>query len=233
MYKKILFLFLVLMPLNVNASTYEAKDLSINLDDNEWIVVTKDNVDNITGLEELGLSSSHVKSVMSQDSLYIDAMKKENDGSFFELRVLTAELEGNTKLKHLHEFSEEDLSGYAEGIKYTLGISSYEVFTTTNGYKYVYVQYINNGNHVEAYFTVINYDTYIISTSHSDEFTPAEKEHIKSIVGSVEFDGVKPNETEDIKPLNPFITGAIVAACLAALGAIFGRNAKQNKKKNK
>ena len=70
MYKKILFLFLVLMPLNVNASTYEAKDLSINLDDNEWIVVTKDNVDNITGLEELGLSSSHVKSVMSQDSLY-------------------------------------------------------------------------------------------------------------------------------------------------------------------
>ena len=231
MFKKIIILVLFLVPFGVNATTYETKDFSIDIDDNEWIVITRDNVDNNNQIKDLGLSPSDTKQMMERNNIYLDAIKSENNDNYSELRLIVSQIEGNTNLKHLHEAEDDVVSGYGDGIKEGAGISTYDVITTSDGYKYIFVEYSINGNWFESYFTIINYDSYSISVKKNKEFTLEEKENFRFIVDSIKYDNVRPNE--DIKPLNPFVTGAIVIACLAALGAILGRNVKQNKKKNK
>ena len=59
--KKILLLIISLFPFLVMAKNYEIKDINLKLNaSDEWIVFTRDNLDNNKDLEDLGLTNYHL-----------------------------------------------------------------------------------------------------------------------------------------------------------------------------
>lgn len=219
--KKIVFslIMILFMPLVVNAATIDvpSANMSFSLKD-DWYVFTRDNLEENTDLEELEITATEMNDYLLEYDLYVDAFTDDYD--FF---VFMTETENVGSLPDYYDFELED---FATDIMNTYGADSYEIYD--NDYKFVKIEYFESDYYVIDYYTIIDNQYYILSIQKLEEFTDEERDMMKDIVDSVQFDNY---EAEDNKEMVVVAIGMGLVIVLGIAALIISRVKDKNESK--
>ena len=141
--KKVLLIIVLflLFPIISYAETYVAIDLKIDLDDKEWYVFTRYNMENNKNLDKLGISYDYLNNFMKNNYVYVDALNINNN---IELFVLAKK----TDLKYnFHNFSNKHLKVIAEEMTKQMNTDDYDIYKA-NKYKYLHFDYSDKQNKI-------------------------------------------------------------------------------------
>ena len=232
--KKILGLLMALIisvPMVANATTYSVEeDMTIDFDDSIWYVFTRDNIEDNSELDELGISYDYIYDLLNNNHMYIDAVVYYNDGSDF-IEILVRKKE-NSEIKNFTNYTNDDLMDFAKELAKKTGAEEYSVYE--NDYKFAYSNYYDSSAnyYVDEYYTIVNGYGYTITAQKLTEFDDAEKYFVRTIIDTITFDidtSLKENTSN-----NSIITAIIIGAGVGiVIGGSAGLTNKIIKKKSK
>ena len=126
--KKYIYLLLIgfiLFPINAFAKSYTLKDLSISIDDSNWIVLTRDNIDNNDLLNQVGITYEYMKNFMESNDVYLDAVKYNDDiQNNIELFVAIKEA---PNLANLYSYDSDEIGELGEAFKEKVKANAYDI----------------------------------------------------------------------------------------------------------
>ena len=224
--KKLLLLLLLIIPSIVCASTYKAVDLSIDIDDNMYTVVTRDNLKGNTKLQEYNVTEEDLGELFIKQSTYIDAFYLNNEEEIYKEIFVTIK---DADLKYnLHKYGDADLKKLEDEIIQGYNPSLHGIYKNDK-YKYVYMYYKQGSFYIADYYTVINGKGYTIKLQSNKEFTDKDREAFISIISGIKFELDSKYEKRFNFNLS-FIVALVFAAFAGGLTAYF---TKRNNAKNK
>ena len=227
--KKILFmLVLLILPIIVNATHYTAEDLTIDINDDNWMVFTRDNIENNPELSKLGVDSNTLKIQMNTFGMYIDAISTFDNVNYVEMFIFVKELEEKTM--NLHKYKDKDAMEVGETIYSKYKPSRLELYKTKR-LTYIVSEYTDKVNgktlYLTDYYTVINGRGYTIKVQSPGAFDEEAKNAIEKMIISISF---KLNKTYEKSPYkNTWVYVIICAVVGGGLGAVSA--VLKNKKK--
>ena len=234
--KKIILLILTILlfiPLNVQAESFSAKDLTVSIDDN-WDVFTRDNIKDNKRLEELGITYEYINNVMNKNYIYIDACKfdEEDNANTIELFVIIKPVSG---VKNLHTYSSSDIKDLGEEVKKKVNADEYEVYSKDK-YKYIFMNYYDKNvkYNITEYYTVMNGYGYSILAQKTNEFTDDEINDVRKIVDTIKYKYNAKYETKSSSSniwLKTLI-GALIGGMAGGIGVLVNKLKNKNNKEN-
>lgn len=207
-------------------SVYGA-DMTIDVDDSEWYVFTRDNIRDNPELQELGISEEYMENVFEENDAYMDAVLFFEDGSFVELFIKMKSVD--TGIANLSNYDDDEVTEIAEDLAEEHDIKDYSVYKTR--YKFVKLESYDKkyGYYLCEFFTVVNKDGYTLTFQSETPFTDAEYEEIEDMVSSIRFD-----VDESLKEPNPFFNSVVTRTLAgAAVGGVVGGGIALFSKKKK
>ncbi len=169
------------------AKTYNLSDtdMSISMNDTEWYVFTRDNIENNPELEECGISYESMYDILYSNSAYMDAVLLYEDGGYTELFIRKATTD--TDIINLTDYNNEDVMELAKILASDHDdVDDYSVYE--NNYKFARLEYIDSGYYICEFYTVINKEIYTLTFQSPSQFADREYDEIKKIVDSIKFD---------------------------------------------
>lgn len=229
-----IFVLLILMiPSGVLASTFTVdENMYIDIDDSLWYVFTRDNIANNKELDSLDLSYEYMDNFFKKNNAYLDALLIYKDsGEILELFIRRVNSGGAINSSN---YSNED---FLNKIKQDLSSRNPSVLDIyeTNGYKYGYAEYTDQGYYLIDYYVIINGYNYTITAQKVNEFNTDNKARVKAIVDSISFninkDLKEPNEGGFFDTiLGKALIGAIIGGAIGGLSALVMSFTKKNSK---
>ena len=224
-------------PLSAYAKAYSVSetDISISVDDASWYVFTRDNLQNNSELEELGISGDYLRDFFADNMVYMNALLLYEDGDYLELLVRKNVTDGG--IANLSNYSDTDVMEIAKEIASAKDIENSSVYK--NQYKFIELDFFDTSCnfYVHQFMTIVNRDFYAITFQSPTSITKEEQEEIKHIVDSISFDidtSIKEPQTSYFSDAikEKFITGAISGG-IVAIFALLIRKIKQAGKAKK
>lgn len=214
----------MLLPITLYAKGYEVEetDLSIEIDETYWYVFTRGNIHNNSELDDLGIEYEYMKQLFEKNAIYLDASVFYDDGNYIELFLIKKDFDG---IWNLSSNKDEDVLLLAEAVAKKCNANDFGIYKSE--YKFMRVEYIDNGMYICEYSTVINGESYILSFQAPSPYDYSEYEEMERIVDSVEFD-IKRETNISLwsQILEKAIIGAVVAAIFSGFAMIFVKNKK-------
>lgn len=197
--KKILLLLIIaLFPIFVLAREYEAEDINLTLDINDqYVVLTRDNLSNNDNLNKLNVSREYIESVMSNSDVYMVIIK--NNVSYEILVVVPETVQSFSDFDHIDDETYEELRN--EFVKKT-GVEVYNARSDRHGFIVADYYDKETGYYMINYHTVANYRGYNIQLQKKSEITDEEKQELKELVYSIKIKNTEDNESNDKKSFN-------------------------------
>ena len=217
--KRIMVFWLVfLLPIIVFAKEYEMKDIDIKLNiDDDFIVLTKYNLDNNTDLEKVGVTKDYMENIMENNNIYFDIIKPD-----LSYEILVVVPKTTPLYKDLREATDEELKVLKETIVKQTGDNLPIVYK--NDYAFIEVNYKDKtGYNIINYYTVINSRGYNIQLQKKEKITEDDKEDLSDIIDSIVFNENKTNENSK-KPFDYKIIlyGAIIGLMAGIITYVIG-----------
>lgn len=242
MKKLIAFLFIALFPVLVFAKEYEEESINIKLNiKDEYVTLTRDNLDNNENLNKLGLTKELMSQLMKGNNIYFDIIK--SDMSYEILVVVPKTKVAIDNLTKQDDFFLENLK--KELVKST-GAEVSSIYK--NSYNYVVVEYFdkNTNYYIVNYYTVVNSRGYNFQLQKKSKITDDEKKDLMELVDSVKYKVIeekketkeetkKEEEKEGFNYMN-IVYGAILGAMAGIATYYIGitfRRIKSSKKSSK
>lgn len=215
----ITFVLLSLLPLGVYAEEFKINetDISIEFDTNEWNVFTRDNIENNPNLDKLGIDYNTFNKTMNDNYIYLDAVFLNNDATNtleFIIRKTKAD-----SIINFSNYTDDDILDIAKGLADKQNSNNYDVYK--NNYKYAYLNYTDKGYYLVEYYTVVNGDSYTVTVQKTNSINSDEKEKIKNIIDTIEFDVDETMEEENsetgikFSTISKYVRSAIIGAVIA------------------
>ncbi len=225
--KKILLFLLLLIPISVFAESYKFEDMVITLEDPDWVIFTKDNLDNNPAIEENKIKIDVLKDLFENKSVYLDAniFDSVNPAENIELIVGISE---NDSRYNLHNYTKRRvnkiLKESVDDYKDYKVLDSY--IYSNNKYTYIAIYYEDNFVYITDYITNINGKTYTIKYQKGVEFTESDKKNIESIIDKIEYDRKEEYEVKPplLEPGERILLWGFIGACMGALFSVLLRN---------
>ncbi len=223
----VLSLCALLPPTSAYAQRYSVSgtDISVNIDDTEWYVFTRNNLYNNPELDELGVSFDYMSEFMLNNDIYLDAAYFYADSNeSLELFVSKKYIEDIGVIGHLSKYSASEVEELAESLAEKLGSTEYSIYETQ--YKFIKMEYYKSGYYIMAYCTVVNGDNYTLTFQTTSPFIDWEYQEMDDIVDSVEFDvenNLINNENDSSVLdglLEKFIGGTVIAAIFGGISLL-------------
>ena len=217
-------------PVTASAAKYAVSgtDMTVELDDSQWYVFTRDNVKDNPELEEFGLTEEDMNKIFRDDYAYMDAILFYGDVDYVELFVRKKAVDSG--MVNLSNYDDDEVEELTEELAKKQGAKDYEVFETR--YKFAKLEYVDEslGYYLCEFFTVVNKEGYTLTFQSTFPYTDAEYEEIERIVRSVRFD-----VDESLKEKKPLTVNILRTTAVGAVvgGAVGGVMALINKKKKK
>lgn len=220
---------MVFVPVGAYATAFSVygTDMTIDVDDSEWYVFTRDNIRDNPELQELGISEEYMENVFEENDAYMDAVLFFEDGSFVELFIKMKSVD--TGIANLSNYDDDEVTEIAEDLAEEHDIKDYSVYKTR--YKFVKLESYDKkyGYYLCEFFTVVNKDGYTLTFQSATPFTDAEYEEIEDMVSSIRFD-----VDESLKEPNPFFNSVVTRTLAgAAVGGVVGGGIALFSKKKK
>ena len=208
MKKVLLFVFLMLVPIVGDATTFELKntDMDITIDESEWYVFTPDNILDNPELEELGLTYEYMLESFQNNQAYLDAILFYYDSEdYIELFVRKVALED---IGNLVNYDDDFIERFGQALADEQN-ANYEIYRTD--YPFILLDYMDQGFYLQEYYTIVNGNGYTITAQKPNAFSREDKARVEKIVDSVSFDVdlslEEPNSKETNKEVNYIIIG--------------------------
>ena len=217
-------------PVTASAAKYAVSgtDMTVELDDSQWYVFTRDNVKDNPELEEFGLTEEDMNKIFRDNYAYMDAILFYGDVDYVELFVRKKAVDSG--MVNLSNYDDDEVEELTEELAKKQGAEDYEVFETR--YKFAKLEYVDEslGYYLCEFFTVVNKEGYTLTFQSTFPYTDAEYEEIERIVRSVRFD-----VDESLKEKKPLTVNILRTTAVGAVvgGAAGGVMALINKKKKK
>ena len=228
--KRIMVFGLVLLfPFFVFAKEYSSDEigLSLSVDDN-YIVLTRDNLKNNTDLEKLNISEENIENIMKTNDIYFDIIK--NDISYEILVVIPKVTPLYENLSTISDIELEELK-----TNLSIVVDSDESSVYKGNYNYIVVDYYDESTayFIVNYYTVVNSKGYNIQLQKKDEIKEEDKKDLKEIVDSIIIKTKENNKetSSNEKKYNytSIIYGAIIGLIAGIITYIIGINIIKNK----
>ena len=231
---------LLFLQTTVHATNYKVygTDLTVNLDDTEWYVFTRDNIENNDELASVGLSYEYMYDVLYNNMAYMNACLFYEDGSFLEFFIRKTDI---SDIVNLSNYDSDELQLLAEKLANRAGSEKYNIYESE--YKYVNLEYVDSVSDVSLniceYLTVVNGDSYTFTFQGNNDFSSSDYSEMKNIIDSIKFrvdeslDEPILSSVDDSKSsifdgvLEKAIGGAILGGIVSLFGLI-----KSKKRKN-
>lgn len=214
--KRIMVFWLVLLlPIFVLAKEYTISDINIKLDVNEdYIVLTRDNLNNNPDLIKLNVTEEYMKTVMENNNIYLDIIK--NDLSY---EILVVVPKTTPLFNNLSEATDEELSTLKNTIIKETGDNMPIVYK--NDYSYITVNYHDsNGYYNMNYYTVFNSRGYNIQLQKKTAITDSDKSDLNEIVDSITF--IKESDNKEPFNYKIIILGVVLGLIAGIITYIIG-----------
>lgn len=237
----VLFLSILMIPSGVFAESYDLDGtMSIDIDNSEWYVFTRNNIANNKELEELGVTYEYMDNFFKTNNAYVDAILfYENTLESIELVVRRNE---NSTIVNSKNYSDEDFKAAIRQNLTGFNPTNIEIYNT-NGYKYAYAEYSDSVYKIAQYFVVINGHTYSIHIQKTGSLSAEDLTRFKEIIDSAKFKidtsmkekaGAGSNSGSDEGFFDSVLGKAVIGAIIgAAVGGISAVIMLVVKKKNK
>ena len=207
----LLFFLLCIMcflPTTVNALNYQASDTDITffIDDEAWYVFTRDNLQNNSEIEELGLTADTLQQFFTDNNAYMDAMMFFVDGNFVECVLLMNETELTSNLSIE---SESKINVIGQTIVDDIGLTKFNIYSTEK-YKFIQIDYFDvaYNEYVYEFLTIFNNRLYSFIFKSPKQFDSTIYTEFAIIINSVQFSIIEnevpkvtePTETQPEQP---------------------------------
>lgn len=230
--KKIVCLLVSLFLLtSVNAKTVKIEDFSVDLDDESWHIVTKDNIKGNEDIKELGITEEYMENFMKTYSAYMDSMLMYDEENFVEFAVIAKK----SDVKYnMHKYSDKDVKKFGEEMIKISDATDYEVFKS-NGYVYIKTKYEDNNYnlYLTDYYTVINGKVFTLKFQQTNEISNEDTKMFDSVVNTVKYDLNKEYDKEPKnfleKVFSGAITGGLCGLLIAGILKVFKKKDKNEK----
>lgn len=224
---------MVFLPVGAYATAFSVygTDMTIDVDDSQWYVFTRDNIKDNPELEELGISEEYMEDVFQENHAYMDAVLFFEDGDFLELFIKKKSVD--TGLANMSNYDDDEILEMAKDLAEEHGIKTYDLFKSR--YKFIKLESYDRtyGYYLCEFFTVVNKDGYTLTFQSAAPFTDERYEEIEAMIRSIRFD-VDESLKEPIRVTDivmpTTIGGAVVGGLLG--GGIALRNKKKKEAKN-
>lgn len=187
---KVFVLLLICMPVMVTAKTYKVNsDLSISIDDSEWYVFTRNNIEDNEELTNLGITYDYINNLFNSNYMYLDALLLYKDSDdYIELFVRIKE---NSTVKNFTNYNDNDLMEFSKALSEKTGATNYDIYK--NKYKFAYSTYFDKSvnYYVDEYYTIVDGIGYTVTAEKPNEFDESERQRIRNIVDTIEFKNAK------------------------------------------
>ena len=229
--KRIMVFWLVLLlPIFTFAKEYEDKDINMKIEiDEEYIVLTRNNLDNNPGLEKLNLSKDYIFNLMMTNNIYFDIVKSD-----LSYEILVVVPKTKAMFDDIRTINDEELS-----LLKTIIVNETKDTVPTvykNNYPFIVVDYKDekNGYNLINYYTLINSHGYNIQLQKKTNITKDDEYDLMEIVDGIEFNEVEKKEEEVTK--KPFdykiiIYGVIIGLIAGIITYVIGTKVIMKKKK--
>lgn len=230
---------LLFLQTTVVATNYKVygTDLTVSIDDSEWYVFTRDNIENKDELDAVGLTYEYMYDVLYNNMAYMDAFLLYEDGSFLEFFIRKTDI---SDIVNLSNYSNDEVLLLAEKLANRANSSKYSVYESN--YKFVKLEYVDTVSDISLniceYLTVVNGESYTLTFQTNEDFDSSRYSEIKDIVDSIKFiidESLEETTSLAVNNSRPSIFDGVLEKAIA--GAIFGglvglfRTIKSKKKK--
>jgi len=233
--KKIISFFLILVlviPITVCAKKYNLSDtdMSIDMDDTEWYVFTRDNLKNNSELDELGISYDYLYNVMNSNYIYLDAILYfETDDDYIEFFVRKKK---QVEVNNLSNYSNDEVLELAEELAGKHNAKKYEIYN--NNYKFIKLDYYEKGLYLNEYYTIINGYGYTFTAQKPKSFSLNDQLRVKNIIDSIIFDideSLEDGSSYKGIDWSEVIVTALIGGAIGGISSIFGYLFNKKRKK--
>ena len=238
----ILLIVLLLVPITTFAKTYKLSDtdITVDLDDEYWVVLTRDNINDEEYLKQYDLTYDFMDSIFKSYNAYLDAFTYwDNEGE--ELLELFVIVTPNKDLSNINLLEDDDVLEVAKEVKDSkenITVDSYDIYENKES-KFIVYRYQDKGLYLEEYITIINNKNYILKFQSSVGLDETKLKIIEDmIVDKVDFDysiegqeKIKLGRGHDNSIWFTALKGALLGTAAGAVGA--GLSYLIKKKKNK
>lgn len=217
--KKILLLIISLFPFLVIAKDYEIKDINLKFNvSDEWLVFTRDNLDNNKDLEDLGLTKDDLLPSYKLQGIYFDGIK---DGIELLVMVPNIKLEVN----NLSHFSDNIVKDTAKELGKKFNTEKVDTYFAKH--KFATVNYFDSKTqlYIVNYYTVANAKGYNFQIQKSTEITDDDIKSLEKIIDTVKIETLPGYEKDETKEKTSFnfkniLIDALIGAFVGGLGAL-------------
>lgn len=210
----------LVVPAYAQTYTIGDTDLTLNIDDTYWYVFTRDNIKNNPELIDFGVSYDYMYDFFMNNQAYVDAILFYEDDSYIELFVRKKSIDD---VINLSEHDDSEVRVLAKKLADKQGASNYSIYTTH--YKFVRLEYIDQGFYLCEYYTVVNGENYTFTFQSLEPFSASQYSDIEEVVDGIRFHidtSLSKNKSSSLAEdlLEAFIRGALVAAILGGGGIL-------------
>ena len=216
--KKILLLIISLFPFLVMAKDYDIKDINLKFNvSDEWIVFTRDNLDNNKDLEDLGLTKDDLLPSYKLQGIYFDGIK---DG--IELLVMVPNLK--LEVNNLSNFSDNLVKDTAKELGKKVNTDNFSTYYAKHKFATVNYYDAKTQLYIVNYYTVVNAKGYNFQIQKSTEITDDDIKSLEKIIDTVEIETLPGYEKDDTKDktfnFKNILIDALIGAVVGGLGAL-------------
>ena len=189
MYKKLVFIFLILFAVKVYAKEYAINDMVIDLD-SSWTVVTRDNIKGNKLFKIINITEKDYENYMKENSVYLNAVKINKNNTISEDILIC--YDKISDVKNLNNYDTDYIVN--ESNKIAKSILDEGVTVINNGsyenelYKYIYIHYKDADKYVYFYQTGINGNAYLTMISTTKKIHTESMEYYrKNIIDKIKY----------------------------------------------
>ena len=225
--KKIILFILLLLPVTVLAEDYKFEDMVISLNDPDWIVFTKDNLEGNPAIEANKINYDTLKDLFYNKHVSLDANIFDTVNPAENVELIVGITNTNTRY-NLHNYSKRQIKRILkETVKDYKEYNIIDSYIYSNDkYTYICISYEDNFVYIMDYITDINGKTYTIKYQKGAEFTDSDKKNFESIIDTIEYDRKEEFEVKPplLTPLERILLWGFIGACMGALFSVLIRN---------
>jgi len=216
--KKILLLIISLFPFLVMAKDYDIKDINLKFNvSDEWIVFTRDNLDNNKDLEDLGLTKDDLLPSYKLQGIYFDGIKDD-----IELLVMVPNIK--LEVNNLSNFSDNLVKDTAKELGKKVNTDNFSTYYAKHKFATVNYYDAKTQLYIVNYYTVVNAKGYNFQIQKSTEITDDDIKSLEKIIDTVEIETLPAYEKDETKEksfsFKNILIDALIGAAVGGLGAL-------------
>lgn len=174
-----------IFPLQISAEQLAVMDtdLNIELDLQEWKVLTRAVEEDASLEEEYGLNYEAAVQWLDTNYIYLYGVFTQED-VYPHMELLVRKSDA-VNVTNLSKYSAKELKSLGKALAENKTNAQYDIFQTD--YKYAFLSYDDAGYAVREYYTVVNGESYTFTFQKLGEFTQKEIVQMQNVMQSAAF----------------------------------------------